>query len=141
MTQHASVRDGSRHSPRRGHRPSGRPKLRIVRDEVNTASDKIHDAYRSGLTTKQRFAQFRRDNPLVEKWLVAECRDLKARGIDRYSMDVLFGRLRYERILKLHGWLNNDYRPLFARRLMRRYPDLKGLFETRRPPMHRSGQG
>ena len=88
------------------------------------------------------FNAFRRANPHVEVELVRLTRELQGKGVERVGMKMLFEVLRWS-ALRTTGddfRLNNNYTARFARRIMARYPDLAGVYETRelRPPVPRS---
>lgn len=87
------------------------------------------------VTIRSRFRAFHAENPLVYHELVALAKDLRRRGHDRIGIGMLFEVLRWKRMLATRGdefKLNNDYRSRYARLIMFREPDLRGIFETRR---------
>ena len=61
---------------------------------------------------------------------------LRERGRKRYGIATLFEVLRYRSDLTTTGSggfkLNNDFRALYARRLMDNEPELVGFFSTRK---------
>jgi hypothetical protein len=61
---------------------------------------------------------------------------LKARGFQHYGIKAIFEAVRYDRDIQvgpdIDGYkLNNNHTSFLARRIMERYPDLRGFFETR----------
>lgn len=82
-----------------------------------------------------RFHRFHRDNPHVYRRLVELAREAQAKGHARYSIDGLFHVLRWEQPITTDTSevfrLNNDYRSLYARLIMKQEPDLASFFETR----------
>jgi hypothetical protein len=88
------------------------------------------------------FAAFREANPHVERELVRLTRELRARGVERVGMKMLFEVLRWS-ALRTTGEdfrLNNNFTARYARAIMAAHPDLAGVYETRelRPPVPRS---
>lgn len=85
-------------------------------------------------TVTYQFEQFHRANPHVFDELVHICRLAKSRGRKRWSIDGATEVIRWSR-LKTDSLdefkINNNYRPLYARMIMERCPDLDGFFETR----------
>ena len=86
--------------------------------------------------TDARFRAFHEANPHVYARLVELAREARRAGVERLGMRMLWERLRWDaRLRTVRGedeWkLNNDLAPSFARMLMSREPDLRGLFETR----------
>jgi len=83
------------------------------------------------LETRSR--TFDAENPEVYAKLLDLARTIKARGMGRVSIALLFERLRWISQIETTGdqfKLNNSYRAYYARKLMRE-PGLDGLFETR----------
>jgi hypothetical protein len=76
-------------------------------------------------------------HPEVYERLVALCRHARSRGRRRIGIGMLWEVLRWERILDglpdpgEDRKLNDHYRSRYARLIMEREPDLKGIFETR----------
>ncbi len=85
-------------------------------------------------TIAEQFEAFHQDNPHVYLALVRLAMDLVRRGVRQYSINGLFEILRWQYALQTRGEpyrLNNNYRALYARLLMREVPALDGFFETR----------
>jgi hypothetical protein len=81
----------------------------------------------------ERFWLFHADNPHVYVELVRLCRLARAKGRKRWSIDGVTEVVRWSRMVT-YGEdfkINNNYRPLYARLIMEREPDLEGFFETR----------
>ena len=87
-------------------------------------------------TIEERFEEFHRENPHIFDELLFMALRLRHRGRKRYGIATLFEVLRYKRDIESTGSsgfkLNNDFRALYARRLMDSEPKLRGFFETRR---------
>jgi len=80
------------------------------------------------------FDDFHRQNPAVYDELVRLTRQLKARGIRRYSIKGVYEVLRFNVKLRTTGddyKLNNNYTASYARLIMEQEPDLDGFFDTR----------
>lgn len=89
----------------------------------------------AGDTIETRFAKFHALNPHVFNALRDLALSLKQGGRQQYSIAGLFEILRFRGALRTQGdgfKLNNSYRALYARKLMREVPGLAGFFETRR---------
>ena len=87
-----------------------------------------------GETIEERFTRFHEANPHVYKALRDMALSLKRRGIQHYGIAALFEVLRFSSMMQTAGdgfKLNNDYRALYARRLMEEEPELAGFFELR----------
>lgn len=78
--------------------------------------------------------EFHAANPHVYNRLVILSRQLVRRGHKRIGIGMLFEVLRWEHAMTTTGdafKLNNNYRALYAREIMRREGDLDGVFATR----------
>lgn len=85
-------------------------------------------------TIEERFERFNAENSHVFWAIVELARGAKQRGMKRWSINGIFEVLRWIRAASTQGdpWvLNNDYRALYARKVMRLCPDLDGFFEVR----------
>lgn len=86
-------------------------------------------------TIQARFVRFHQANPSVYRELVAMARELRSAGHDRFGLRMLWETLRWRRMLATSdpsGYkLNDNYISRYARLIMRREPDLAGVFETR----------
>jgi hypothetical protein len=93
-----------------------------------------HSGPRSG-SIERDFLEFHQANPLVYERLVQLAREWKRRrGNRKVGMKMLFEVLRWEVAMRTTGddfRLNNNYTSYYARLIMEREPDLRGLFETR----------
>ena len=81
-----------------------------------------------------RFLQFHLANPHVYQKLKELSLYAKRRGAKRIGIALLFERLRWFSMFETSGdvfKLNNDYRALYARMLMRNEQELSGFFELR----------
>jgi hypothetical protein len=80
------------------------------------------------------FEKFHRENPQVYSEIVRLARLAKAKGREHWSINGIFEVLRWSRMVT-HGddfKLNNDFRAVYARMVMRREPELEGFFEVRK---------
>ena len=81
------------------------------------------------------FKQFHADHPEVYMQLVKLARSWQANGSAKLGIATLFEVLRWNSHIntaKDGGYkLNNNYRALYARLIMKQEPDLTGLFELR----------
>lgn len=82
------------------------------------------------------FWRFHEANPLVMRELAVLALRARDRGARRIGIKQLFEVLRWERGMQTTDWsgfdLNNSYTAYYARVLMDWWPELDGLFETRR---------
>lgn len=89
----------------------------------------------AGDTIETRFEKFHALNPHVFNALRELALSLKRGGQPQYSIAALFEVLRFRGALRTQGdgfKLNNSYRALYARKIMKDVPELAGFFETRR---------
>ena len=92
---------------------------------------------------EQAFIEFHAERPEVYTQLVRLARQWKAAGKAKLGIATLFEKLRWEwhvsGLQDTDGYkLNNNYRALYARMIMERESDLKGLFEIRTLASERS---
>lgn len=85
----------------------------------------------------RKAAAFDAQNPHVYALLVGYCRQVRAAGIDRIGIELVWNRMRWDVALRTSEQgvafkLNQNYKAYFARRIMREEPDLADIFETRR---------
>lgn len=85
---------------------------------------------------EEAFNQFHKQHPAVYRELVKHAREWRSYGHARLGIDVLFCKLRWEWHVRgvedTDGYkLNNNYRALYARKIMAENADLEGLFEIR----------
>lgn len=83
---------------------------------------------------QERFEQFHAAHPEIYYLLVQLSRDVKRRGLKRYSMKAVWERARWHYIVdKGNGdfKLNNNFTAPYARLIMQQESDLQGFFETR----------
>jgi hypothetical protein len=86
---------------------------------------------------REKYQAFHRDNPHVYDSLVDMARLLKGHGHERYGIAALFETLRYQSAISTNDAsspfkLSNDYKPYYARDIMRQNPDLEGFFEIKK---------
>lgn len=87
-------------------------------------------------TIEERFDEFDAAHPEVYRELVRLSRQWVSVGRARLGIATLFEKLRWEwhvaGLQDRDGFkLNNNFRALYARKIMANHPDLDGLFETR----------
>ena len=88
-------------------------------------------------TLSEQFRRFHTDHPEVYEGLVSLARQAKKAG-GRAGIKMIFEVLRWNRLIAglpdpyEDYKLNNNYHSRYARLMMRREPDLKDFFETRR---------
>lgn len=83
---------------------------------------------------ERAFEEFDKENPHVKRELAKMALGLRARGVKRWGIAGLFEVLRYRHSIKTDGddfKLNNNFRALYARKLMNDFQELEGLFEIR----------
>lgn len=87
-------------------------------------------------TIRAKFEKFDQEHPEVYRALVRYARDWMSVGNRKLGIATLFEKLRWEWHLSglsdRDGYkLNNNYRALYARKIMTENRELDGLFETR----------
>jgi hypothetical protein len=85
-------------------------------------------------TIAERFAAFHDANPHVYAELVRLCREWQAKGRRRLGVGMLWEVMRWNLALRTTSddfKLNDHYRSRYARLIMERELDLRGIFETR----------
>lgn len=87
-------------------------------------------------TIEQKFREFDQAHPEVYEQLVALARQWVSVGHAKLGIATLFEKLRWEwhvsGLRDADGYkLNNNFRALYARKIMALNPDLDGLFEIR----------
>ena len=83
---------------------------------------------------EEKFEAFHAENPEVYAELVRLARRVRGAGRTRYGIATLFEVMRYRRDIQTSGdvfKLNNNFRALYARKIMEENPELNGLFATR----------
>lgn len=86
-------------------------------------------------TIREAFLRFHHENPHVYKELVRLSRQLIEHGTRRIGIKMLFEVLRWQHLIRTRGddfKLNNNYHSYYARMIMAREPDLRGVFELRK---------
>lgn len=83
---------------------------------------------------EQAFRDFHRANPGIYNRLVGMCREARARSCNKVGIGMLFEVLRWDHLVRTNAddfKLNNNHRAYYARLIMERESDLRGIFETR----------
>lgn len=86
---------------------------------------------------ERNFQRFHAEHADVYAEIVRLCREWRARGRERWSIDGAFEVIRWQRhIASLPDAheafkLNNDFRSRYSRMVMEQEPDLAGIFTTR----------
>lgn len=87
-------------------------------------------------TIQQKFDEFHRNNPHVYDALVRLARQAQRRGHSKIGIELLFAIVRWEHMMTTtdqSGFkLNDHYTSRYARLIMEREPDLRGIFRTRK---------
>lgn len=84
---------------------------------------------------RKAFWEFHRANPRVWKLLVKFAFEAYDAGMRRIGIAFLIERIRWEEevVRRTDGYkINNNHKPFYSRRLMRKHPELNGLFVTRK---------
>jgi|10_taG_2_1085330.scaffolds.fasta_scaffold121132_1 hypothetical protein len=87
-----------------------------------------------GQTIDDQFESFHAANPHVYEAIRLLALRTKRAGRSQYGMAGLFEVLRWTHTIETHGddfKLNNNYRALYARLLMKNEPELDGFFKLR----------
>ena len=90
-----------------------------------------------GQTIRERFESFHKLNPHVFTALRHLALEAINAGRKQYGIAGLFEIMRWNYMIETHGdefKLNNDYRALYARKLMVDVPELSGFFKIRTRP-------
>lgn len=87
-------------------------------------------------TAQEQFLAYHAANPHIYARLRAMALQLKRAGHDRWGIKNLWEKLRYDLAAEARDpnnpfTLNNNYTAYYARRLMKREPELAGFFEIR----------
>ena len=93
------------------------------------------DNFVSGSTIDEQFANFHKMNPHVYEVIKMLALRTKRAGRNQYGIAGLFEVLRWTHTIETHGddfKLNNNYRALYARLLMKNEPELNGFFKLRK---------
>ena len=87
-------------------------------------------------TITERFWAFDKENPFIYRRIVQLARKAKMRGLDHYSMQGIFGILRWEIAVRTKRTdqfrLNDQFTSHYARLVNDREIDLRGFFELRK---------
>ena len=92
----------------------------------------------------EQFREYHRANPRVWRLLVRYAFEALDAGVRHIGIGFLIERVRWEEevVRRTDGYkINNNHRSFYARRLMRKYPELRGMFSvreqtSRRKPVH-----
>ena len=91
-----------------------------------------------GDSIQERFERFHEQHPEVYDYLVKTARELHSRGRTHFGIRALWERARWYFTFEYNPCKAEDYKfndhfhSRYARLIMQREPDLKGLFEQRR---------
>lgn len=86
------------------------------------------------MSIQTRFEKFHEENPHVYEELVKLARVAKERGRARFSIDMIYQVVRWNRFIQTNDpafKLNDHYRSRYARLIMDQEKDLSGMFEIR----------
>lgn len=83
---------------------------------------------------EQSWRKFDAENPIVYQTLIRLTRQAQDRGVQHLGIGLLWEVMRWEMLIAVSGddfKLNNNYRALYARKLMRDFPEFRDMFRTR----------
>jgi hypothetical protein len=87
---------------------------------------------------KREFHTFDQDNPQIWKWIVQYTFQAIDAGRTTLSISLIIERVRWEVYVTTRSndgfKISNNHRAYYARKIMRRYPQYKGYFNTRIVP-------
>lgn len=85
---------------------------------------------------KAQCQAYHKNHPEVWDLFVRFSKEIISKGYSNYSVNAIFERIRWEMDVGGNGdsefKINNNFRPLYARRFMKMYPDYDGFFRTRK---------
>jgi len=85
---------------------------------------------------KAQCQAYHKNHPEVWDLFVRFSKEIISKGYANYSVNAIFERIRWEMDVGGSGdsefKINNNFRPLYARRFMKMYPDHDGFFRTRK---------
>ncbi len=90
---------------------------------------------------RRQWWEFHQANDAVYGSLRQISLDLRRRGRERYGISGVFEVMRWHRAMSTTDQdykINNNYKPFYARLLMRQEPELVGFFELREQTSQRS---
>lgn len=91
--------------------------------------------YEAGMNTDEKFAIFHEANPHIYDLLVEKCFRLLRKGRKHYGIKALIEVIRFDYAVTTTGdlWkINNNYAPLYSRKIMGDHIALDGFFELRK---------
>tara|TARA_Y100001937_G_scaffold1457_1_gene1902 strand:- start:525 stop:794 length:270 start_codon:yes stop_codon:yes gene_type:complete len=79
------------------------------------------------------FKTYDKDNPQIWKEFKKYAFEAKAKGFSKYSANGIFEIIRWNTTLEHRDKykVNNNYRPDYARKMMKTFPEFNGFFTTR----------
>lgn len=83
-----------------------------------------------------RFKKYHDVNPKVWKLFVQFARQMKQSGRSTYSAEIIINQIRWHHDIESKGKdvfkINNDFKPMYARMLVHKYPkEFEGFFKFR----------
>lgn len=86
---------------------------------------------------RERFEEFHAANPQVYTEFCNIVSELQARGIKRFGVDIVWGKLRYDHAVAVNHTggryrLNNNHRAYYSRMWLKDHPLDEFFFDTRR---------
>lgn len=86
------------------------------------------------------FEKYDKENPQVWNEFVKWSKLTKERGFKNYSANGIFEIIRWHTGVEGEGVykVNNNYRPDYARKMMKEYPEFEGFFRVRETKAPRS---
>lgn len=79
------------------------------------------------------FNRYDEENPHIWKAFVKYSKEAKAKGFKNYSANGIFEIMRWHTSIEGSGAykISNNYRPDYARKMMREYPEFQGFFRIK----------
>jgi len=83
---------------------------------------------------EKKFEEYHAENPQIYELFKKFSDDVCVSGLTKYSANAIFERIRWYVDIETNGdkfKINNNYRPYYARKLMKDDNKFKGFFEVR----------
>lgn len=84
----------------------------------------------------EKFKQYHTDNPKVWDLFKRFAYDMRNTGRETYSAEIIINQIRWHHDIESKGGeafkINNDYKPMYARMLVYKYPEFKDFFKFRK---------
>ena len=83
---------------------------------------------------EEKFETYHKDNPHVYDLFVKFAKEAKGSGMTKFSANGIFERIRWFTNIETTGErfkISNNYRPYYARKMMKEYPEFEGFFSIK----------